>query len=829
MSIRNYNKLYVHTDREEGSEKLILGYQNDAREITLTKDTETVFHVPYYTVPILLSDSSFIQDGATAGRFPAAADRIYKNNKNYGAITANGSTSDNADGTWFCSWLYKDETGKSQWMDRYYNPGALVTASLDTITCHLGETRVYKKHDPVFKDIPSKMVLDPGVQYRYFHVGENTLNNLITTFGGVSGEHLKLNLNNWGTDSVDTSVNPKKVTITTTGDAAELYTVYSETDRVSASSIRFDNTNNIGVEVEYDKSYTLANEFSLAFWAHSDNWSISQTTQLVGNYSSGGGIGVFIDTLSSYPFFVIPETGYGHLLYVNEGYNGFLDKSVQSTPTLTASPQFVALDTENNVIAWNADNSGSINKYDNAGKLLGNANLPLSANEFCHQLLCGLENSIIAISTKARYTYDTDLNLINITPSTCTSATVAAFSYNLTTNTAELISTDNVRDSKFIKNDHWCLSADGHLYVRYSSETTYNQIAAFYDGATNIAIDPYDRIWVLHGVNKCSIYDTNTQVLGDSFEIGLNAAHVQKRISFICEYNRTDDARNWRGVVYYVTEDGNTEIAPQIYILDMNGITIQSINTYELFNLDLLSTLKQQQQKFRFYSNGDFTGYEHKRVFNKISPCNNQPQLIFKAYLKDRSKISPTFKQFKCQIPISEWNLKSWQHITVTLRNRTFKIYINGKKVSEVSYTGQYDVSYELQPSMFIGSPVGSHLGFNQEIKYPSMLFNGIIQDVELYNYELDQIKLEIFQQAPIVAQNMVWSLPIPSVQYVEQIERMFKNKIPGAKATYFNLKLCGTQITDAQTRKLIEEEIRSIVAEIKPTYTNFLGVHWVD
>ena len=60
MSSRNYNKLYVHTNREEGSEKLLLGYQNDTKEIILLKDEETTFHIPFFTNPVLLMDSGFV-------------------------------------------------------------------------------------------------------------------------------------------------------------------------------------------------------------------------------------------------------------------------------------------------------------------------------------------------------------------------------------------------------------------------------------------------------------------------------------------------------------------------------------------------------------------------------------------------------------------------------------------------------------------------------------------------------------------------------------------------------------------------------------------------
>ena len=88
---------------------------------------------------------------------------------------------------------------------------------------------------------------------------------------------------------------------------------------------------------------------------------------------------------------------------------------------------------------------------------------------------------------------------------------------------------------------------------------------------------------------------------------------------------------------------------------------------------------------------------------------------------------------------------------------------------------------------------------------------------------------MEMFQRAAIPGQNVYWTIPTPSIQYIETIERMFKNKIPGAKSSFFNIKICGTQITDPTTRSIIEQEIRTLIEEIKPVHANFLQVNWVD
>ena len=825
MSSRNYNKIYVPTNREEGSEKLLIGYQNDVRETILTKDTETFFHIPFYTETIKLVDSTLIQDGATAGPFPAASDRIFKNRKNYGNVTTNGNPSDIADGVWFCSWLYKDEFGNVAWMDRYYNPGTFV---MSLAIAQMSEGPVYKKNDPVYRDVPSTMVFEEGVQYRYFHVGEKTAKSLITTFAGLSGNRLKLDLSDWGANSVDTSLSAKNVKVVTEASLSDLYTTPEEPDRILAPTISFNNTHNTEVTVQYDDSYALTNEFSLAFWAQSNNWNDSQSTQLVGNFSSGGGVGIFIDTLSSYPFFVIPETGYGHMLYINEGYSPFLDKSLQLTISLTATPQLVALDSDNNVIVCNVDSSRRINKFNNTGKLIATTSLS-EPTEVPLQLLCGLGDTIIVITDKTRYTYNTDLVLLNTTIWNSLSSTVAAFAYDEDSGTAELISTDDVYDSKFIGTTQWCLSSNGNLYKK--SSTNYELFAQFSDTATNFAIDPFNRLWVLHGTNNVSVYDSNLEALSDplfTFDAGQDVSHIQKNISFICEYDRSTATRSWRCLIYYA-DGSDSQVTPQVFIFDLNSNLIQTIDVLSLFNRNLLDVLKQEQKNFQFFGKGDFTGYERRRVFNNLPPFNNKPQLIIRASLKDKTKEEMQYTQFKAHASMGSWDSKSWQHIVLTLQNRIFRLHVNGAVVAEMPYSGQYELSYELQPTFFVGSPVGSQSGFNQEIGYTSAIFNGLFEDIKIYDYVLDARKLELFQRASIPAQSMYWSLPTPSIQYIEKIERMFKNKIPGAKSTYFNLKLSGTQVTDKQTQIIIEEEIRRIVAKIQPAYANFLKVHWAD
>lgn len=837
MSVRNYNKLYVHKDREEGSEKLLLGYKNKDTQIVLKKNTETYFHIPYYTETINLATSTLVQDGATAGPFPAASDRIYKNRKGYGNTTSNGTGSDIADGVWFCSWLYKDKSGKIQWMDRYYNPGQYV---LDVAEGQLTQGPSYRKNNPVYRDIPSKMILEQGVQYRYFHVGEESSQEMITTFQGLTGSQsrIKLNLNGWGTDIIDSSYRARPVTINTNGSKQKIFEQLTESDRVSAYTLNFNNNFNTLVYVDYDQEYGLSNEFTLSFWGQSNDWYNSQTTQLVGNLSNQTGYGIFIDTLSGYPFFVIPETGFGHMLYVNEGFDQFLDKSLHPAVSLTATPCFVSINSDSHVYTVNADETRRIKKLDHAGNTLAENSVP-NTNETVRQILCGQYDSLIVVTNKSRYYYDSSLNLAQSTPWESSENTRAAFAYDVREDTAELISFDNVYDVKFLGLECWCLSAsndatiNGNLLVRRVGTSTFSVFAEFDSSSkgTAFAIDPFDRIWVMRGNNRVSVYDAKGEAGDDplfQFSVGANFTTTRKNISFICVYDRKTNSREWKCLIYYGDSGKNLEI-PELYVIDMKGKLNRVINILSLFDFYTLQILKQTEDRMEFFGQGDFTGYEHRRVFNNLSPYRNSPQLILKTMLKDKSKLISPYTQFKSYYNLKNWNPKSWQHFALVLKNRLFTLYNNAQPVLTIQYPGTYELNYESQPPFFIGSPVGVQFGFNEEIGRTSLIFNGLLQDIKIYDYAIEESKLEVFQRAAIPAENMYWSLPTPNIQYIETVERMFKNKIPGSKSSFFNVKVCGSQIKDPTTRAIIEEELREIVEKIKPTYTNLLKVIWVE
>lgn len=838
MNKRSYNKLYVNKNRDEGSQRLLLGYKHDEKEIIFAKDKETYFHVPLFSESIYLTETDLIENGAIGGTFPAASDRIYKNLKNYGDYTPHGSPTTYTDGMWFCSWLFQ-ETNLSQpvWLDRFYAPGKF---NFNKANEELNLPPSYESNNFVFVDKPSTLLLEPGVLYKYFHLGEGTFNSLLSTCGGPNNERLVLSLTNWNIEAntIDTSNNKLPSYLNSSGDKDELFVQnFKKQVRLLPPTINFDNNQSITSYVNYDESYvkkdTLLKEFSWTLWCNSNNWLSAAPCQLVGNLTTkGGGMGLFLEDLTSTPLTVILETSYGHALVLNEIGQGILDKSLQDT-SLPVSAVCVAVNSSNEVVIGHADSTGIIYKIDHTGEQIRTTKnfsdesalfTFLTPTETLKQIVVGPEDKIYVLTNQNQYTFDENLALIG-SSALLYDDTIGAFSYNKTTSDFSFVLTNKALDVKFIEETCWHISSlDGNLYRN-------NELFLVFGDATNIAVDPQGRLWITHDTNKITVIDpekpsAESTVL--AFEVGArftdssNSKKRKKHINFINKFDRSTNSKQWLCVLYYSDER-------ILYYYNLNGTLVNFVYINGLFNPYIIDRYKQSYEGFSFASTGDFTGYEQKRILKNLHPYNKGTNLVLKASFSDNTKKVKEFKTFKVEMPISNWENGSWQHLTVVFCNQTFTIYNNESKIGYLDVPDRYSLDYTNQPALYIGSPTGNRIGYNNELQCSSSIFNGQIGDFRIYNYALPYDYISFFVKSTISASDLVWYCPTPVIQYVEEIEQMYKHKLPGSKSSLFNLKIVGSGITNEVTKKLVETEIRTLIKTNKPAYSELLKIIWID
>jgi len=813
---RNYYKIFTGTNQADGYDKVHLGYEAETSEIILKKDETTFFHIPFFASIQTLNNSTLIADGAVPGPIPALADRIFKKLGGYGNSTPWGTPTDKEDGTWLCSWLYAVSSEPPQWLDRYYNPGRL---AYEEALEGRAEFTDYIKNDPIYYDIPSTLTLEPGVLYQYFHNGEVTALSAVETFAGVGRKNLRLNIDNWSHIPLDDSIYNNSVRIDNFKDSW-IVDVYDPGYR-DRNSLSFANNDFINCKVSYNGSYNLEDEFTLSFWTYNKSWADATNTQFVGNLRKGG-YGVFYNNLNNNPYFVIPESHYGHLFYCNQEGNVYNDKNIEVILGTPVKPVSVNINSNSEIITLDATNS-RLFKYNHLGDVITTSRT-LTGSEY--QIpgtpklsIIDKDNNTIVITTSGTYTFDKDLLLKTNTLSAYGYKEQIAF--DISGNLVRELSCIDIKFDSY--NNKWVIKENGNLYCNgiLFKQLTDSTTTPVKLGGTNLAIDPENNLWVLANSNLIYKIDTVHKTVIDTYEVGVQHDSLDdKSISFIKSYDRSTNMFMWYAFIVHNYEQ-------TLYQVTLNGIILRNTLLTQKLNTRDPATALQDKELLTFTSKGDITGYEWRRIFNNIL-YNNNSQVQFKVAVK-----SPNIKLpnsiYTLSIPANYFLDDVWHLITVTFKNHVMNIYVDNYLRDSLPLPGNLDLNYEFKNDFFVGCPCGKSENLNTEIVSTAVIWNGYIDSVRIYDYAIDSKFIQYFIREKTYASDIVWNIPTAALQYVEIIDRFFKHRLPGSKSVFFNIRLTGTKITDSVVRTRIENDIKLAVQKIKPAYTELLRVEWID
>lgn len=818
---REYYKIFSGTNQEQNNSNIQLGYEASTTELTLNKDQTTFFHVPYFANIQKIQDSNLVGVGAIPGPIPAGADRIFKKLGGYGNSTPWGNPQQRQDGTWLCSWLYAVSSETPQWLDRFYNPGSL---SYDEALSQGINLLTYQQNDPVYYDIPSTLTLEPGVWYQYYHQGEKTSEEFVKTFAGNDQSRLRLDIDNWSCLCPD---NPKPVdksiynnTITIESFTLDWINLETSPGYIDRNTISFNNNDFIDCKVTYNDSYNLTNEFTLAFWVKSKNWSESPSTQLIGNLNRGG-YGLFFDNLKYYPFFVVTETTYGHFFLFNQESQIYTEKNSQTVYGQPINFFNTHINSEGQIIGVEGPTGGDgtnftgrVFKYNHLGELLApsrdNNNNIITMLGIPKLSILDKDSNTIVITTSGTYTFDQDLIL-----TTYLSSAPYSFGEQICydfTNT--LIRQPSSLDVKIDSNNtKWHISLQGELY--HNNVKFANII-----NATNLHIDPNNDLWVLSAPNKVHKINTTTKQIITTFNVGSSdsTAQDQKNISFVYTYTRSTQEKVWHALIYHSEEK-------VLYQVTLDGIIRQSIFLPQKLNILEPETSRQDRDALTFKSKGDFTGYEWKRIFHKTL-YNNNIQMQFKIAVNE-PLISSRNSIFKLSVPVHYLVNNEWSLVVVTLKNKELKLYINNFLRGTLTLDSNIDINYIYKNNLQIGCPTGKTENLNKEINSQSLIWDGFIDAVRIYDYAIDSSFIQYFIREKIQGDNIVWNIITAPLQYVETIDRFFKHRVPGYKSNFFNIKINQSQITDPQIQKTIEDDIRVALNDVIPANTEILNIEW--
>jgi hypothetical protein len=949
VKFREYDRIFTGSNQDVGYTNPILGYTSETVLQVFPTDTVTYFHYPITAPSGLLVESSLVNDGAVCAEFPYASDKIWKKMANYSStsIWGNAMPIGKQTGVWLCSWLsgnVSDPDTTPVWKDRWYNPGYI-----DAQTAMFVPT----PQSGVILDIDSEMTFEAGSYYKYFHVGSQHNETIVTTL--TSNSALKLHLDDWSSNPVDSSVYNNTTTVINYTPACVSVDGVNQIERPSDTCLNL-NGDKQYAQVLYSNSYTLTGDMTCSFWAYSEDWTNQIGSSLISKDHRGGWAVKYNNGFST-PFIVASDSAKGKYAIMNT--NG----DIIVTKTLPTSAIITSIEIDSNKYIWVLDNglkrlyksdlNSDLKAYIQFGVSTDLTKLALDENEN----ICVLDTTTSRISAFDRFTqnlvevksglfyesymgnshfsYLSGYYEVPFTPSGIAIIHNGYFNFNdsysmekrlsnsikssnipmdvltaLDWNDSGLwlgqttqqehygviwsgklqVPVDGIYTFRTYGDDYLKLSANNVLiasayYIDGQVETSYYfNASAIYDVRVEMgewqSMDYFNLDWKTtvipsmsayqnfgrstyltpngSGVNNFTI-DLNGAVVGydctdllvdndnnqwvlKNNNLYRNTVLIDSTISatkIICNkdnniwllrdntywkldgttYEKTSGTfNNTRSVIDFTNEYYNgsyvdylwssSESDQKVYKTTLDGTVVKSI---DLSTFDISPNITKM------------TAYDWNRKFNYLKN-NKQPKIQTEIYFLGNDK---TVHKETLTIPTSAISNNAWHLFTFNVEGQTINYYVDALLRDSVTTTATEGIYYEYENPLLIGTEVGKITDIQEESKLQNAYFKGKFDDLRIYDTALNNSSIRYIYLNKFDYHNLEWNMDSGNQNYLEEIARFFKFKLPGSKSPYYNIKLRGLNVYNTEVRDLIEGIIKRNLTKIVPAYAELFKIVW--
>jgi hypothetical protein len=766
VNIREYNKIYTGTNQENGYETPFLGFKSDTIELVLKKDKVTYFHYPISAPSGLLIDSSLVQDGAIAGQNPYSSDKIWKKQANYftNSIWGNSQPTGKQTGVWLCSWLSGNSSDENT--TPIWKDRWYNPGYIDSTTAMFITNPVASS---ILVDIDSEMSFEGGSYYKYYHIGNSHNSTLINSL--TTENHLKLYLETWSETPEDLSYNNNVTKIENFSNECVNYEGINSIEYPLDDCLKIHATNYC--ETLYNSSIALTGNLSYNIWAYCDDWNKGNNTIL--SKDNRGGYSLRYDNGFNNPFMFFVENN-GNIILMNT------DGLVINSKTLPQPSNPVDLVVDFNNFTWIADNdSKKIYKIDYNSDILDSINFDNSVELASialdnNKLLWALDSNSSTISS-----FDIFTNKVSTT-------SILPVGYNMFTfdlnNNIQSTSGSQI----LIDNDNNIWEVKNNFVYKNSTEVISGNF---------IACDKDNNIWVLFDTNSFLKMD-NTTFDYVSGAIGNNTNNVNRTLNFSYEFVNDE----WQTFAYFTYENEQ-----KIYKTDKNGNYIKSIDISIFDTIPMLENINS---------------YDWNRKFNYCKH-DRTPQIKADIFIRNNNEI----EKHVLSTPIDGFNDKNWHMFTFTYDRNNINFYMDSILRDNKIVGNNTNIYYKYENSLILGTDVGKSEPFKKELKYNSYSFNGKIDALRIYDSILNNFNIRNLYLDKYKFTDLVWNIPTGNQNYIEEIVRFFKFKLPGQKSQYYNINLIGLQIEDENLKIIIENIIKDTIKKVAPAYAELYKIIW--
>lgn len=766
VKFREYERIYTGSNQDVGYTNPILGFTGDTVLQVFPPDVVTYFHYPYTAQSKLLSDSTLVIDGAICGVSPHFSDKVWKKMANYSnsSLWGNSQPVGKQSGVWLCSWLsgnVSDPDVKPVWKDRWYNPGYI-----DNVTAMF----ITNPASGVILDIDTEMSLDGGSYYKYFHVGNQHNETMVTLL--TTNSALKLHLDDWSSTPKDLSPYNNTTTILnfTSAGTVTLNGV-NAVERPDDNCLNLNGTNQYA-QVLHSENYTLTGNMTCSFWAFTPDWANMNSHCIISKDYRGGWSTKYNNGFFNPYMAFIGDTGKVVIMNI-EGH--VVDSKTLPQPSM---PTSLAIDS--NDYMWVSDNLAKrVYKMDVNGDLVDSIDFD-----------AGVDLTNITLGTDSIYIQDTANNMLS-----SFNIFTKEFNYNVPS-VANTLTVDLNGLVQGTSGSQILVDNDNSIWT-VENGVVYNNSLAIVSG-TNIACDKDNNLWVLYGTNDFMKIDLSTFET-TSGTIGSNSISTDRAINFTYEFNNNV----WETFAYFTF--ANEQL---IYKTDANGNLVKTINLNIFDTYPTLST---------------FTSYDWNRKFN-FHKIGKQPQIQTEIVIIDNSN---NITRETLYIPSSAVANNNWHMFTFTVENGSAKFYMDALLRDTVNFSTDNRIYYEYENPLLIGMDVGKITSLADEYGLKSLYYKGRIDDLRIYDTTLNNSDIRYIYLSKFDYRSLNWNMDSGNQNYLEEIARFFKFKLPGLKSQYYNIRISGLNIQDTSVREMIENIIKTNLKKIVPVYAELFKIIW--
>lgn len=783
VNVKDYQKLFTGSNQLYGNDSITVGYEAYTNNIKLLKDKVTYFHTPQVYHPfyrVNVNDSGLVESGAIAGDHPLKSDKIFKKLADYKYTSYFGNTIDENSGTFLCAWLSGNPNldAKPIWIDRYYNPskisfyGALSSEPFNAVE-YISQFECLMNQLPSNIDVfdkPSDLIFEPGCYFAYQHIGNNFATGYLNS---LSSYIIQRNFNIYktvsGGDAIDAA------------DFKEEYYFngenYALTDSLSA--------------LKSSKGFTAI------FDLYSEDWTKPFAYQLFGNYNSDG-VGIFNVNYLTPTLFIIDN----NKIYIKTENFVTLNTVEFKFKVLGAlrlegfSDYFVILN-NGDFIKLNGQNL-EIYKINNPNLAYA---ISWDYDETYAYVLCKLP-------TNVRQLYKIELRngkIENITSQT----QLFNFSTYITLNAATTVNVyknylyfTNGRDSKRYKSTiFYTNSTSVFKWDNINSAEVLVKKAFTSFKPINYNIDMNGNVFVVLE-NKFMKYDSSLVLQTSGFvPQGLSA----------------------RSIDFFYELEGNT-INEETFV---TSVCSNNTLVYSKFNnsYNLISSFKLTSSELN-YSN--LTQIDYLREY--VKDLYPEHSLNARIYLNNVYNLLDIQKS---NLILDLSGLDPGYH-NFCLRVDTYKGYmhfiVDGKIASYTQFTPRKFIFSDIvnRPFFFGTSPYLNSIPSFEYLQDNNFNTYGVkLKNFYLYKEPLNYFDIMFHNKANSEITDIILDLPAGRRNYLEEIERYFKNRTPGNKSTLCNIVLKNSGIANSGLKNEIEKRILTVLRESLPAYLKVNNIKW--